>query len=166
LNWTQPTNIGSGDRYYVLRSTSRDGFWGTLGVNYTQLAVLPFDVLLYQDIGNATPGTEFYYMIVPVNLSTSERGVSSYSIGIWTAGYLDQYDTFGIPLKLGADHTTDWYCDNIPSTVGINYYDVASQRWSWHSTRMPAGAFDPVLEITVGYQISTSSATRFIFIGI
>jgi parallel beta-helix repeat protein len=165
LNWTQPTNMGSGDQYYVLRSTSRDGFWGTEGMNYTQLAVLPFDILSYQDIGNATASTEYYYMIVPVNLSTGKRGVSSYSIGVWTAGYLDQYDTFGIPLKPSNYQTADWFCDNIPDTVGINYYIYSQQRWGWHSTRMPAGAYDPVLEMTEGYQISTSSATKFTFIG-
>jgi hypothetical protein len=165
LNWTKPTNIGSGDQYYVLRSTSRNGFWGTLGVNYTQLAVLPFNVLSYQDIGNATAGTEYYYMILPVNLSTSERGVSSYSIGVWTAGYLDQYDTFTLPLKLSSYKTADWYCDNIPDTVGINYYNVNTQRWNWHSTRMPVGAFDPILVMAEGYQISTSGSTKFTFIG-
>jgi parallel beta-helix repeat protein len=165
LNWTQPANMGSGDRYYVLRSTSRDGFWGTLGVNYTQLAVLPFDVLSYQDIGNATAGTEYYYMIVPVNLSTAERGLSSYSIGVWTASYLDQYDTFALPLKPSNYQTADWYCDKIPNTVGINYYIYSGQRWSWHSTRMPQGAYDPILEMTEGYQISTSVATKYTFIG-
>jgi hypothetical protein len=165
LNWSHPANIGSGDRYHVLRSTSRDGFWGTMGVNYTQLAALPFNVLSYQDIGNATPGTEYYYMIVPVNLSTSERGVSSYSIGVWTAGYLDQYDTSGIPLKLSSYKTADWYCDNSPDTMGINYYIYIEQRWGWHSTKMPTGAYDPILAMTEGYQISTSGPTKFTFIG-
>ena len=166
LNWTQPVNIGSGDKYYVLRSSSRDGFCGTLGVNYNQLVALPYDVLSYQDIVNATPGTEYYYMIVPVNLSTGERGVSTYSIGVWTEEYLQGYDTFGIPLKLDCNQTADWYCDNIPDTVGINYYIYTEQRWCWHSTRMPAEAYDPILEMTEGYQISTSSFTKFTFIGI
>jgi hypothetical protein len=166
LNWTQPANIGSGDQYRVLRSTSRDGFWGTEGINYTQLAVLPFNVLSYQDIGNATLGTEYYYMIVPINLSTSERGVSSYSIGVLTAGYLDQYDTFALPLKLSNYQTTDWYCDKIPDTIGINYYIYNEQRWGWHSTRMPMGAFDPILVMTKGYQISTTGPTKFTFIGV
>jgi parallel beta-helix repeat protein len=166
LNWTQPANMGSGDRYYVLRSTSRDGFWDMAGVNYTQLSALPFDVLSYQDIGNATAGTEYYYMIVPVNLSTGEIGASSYSIGVWTAGYLDQYDTFALPLRLGSNQTADWFCDNIPDTVGINYYIYSQQRWCWHSTRMPAGAFDPTLIMTAGYQICTSNDTKFTFIGV
>ncbi|UCE38523.1 MAG: PKD domain-containing protein, partial [Thermoplasmata archaeon] len=160
LNWTQPVGINPGDRYLVLRSTSRDGFWYTLDLSYTQLAILPFDVLSYQDIGNATIGTEYYYMIVPFNLSTGERGVSTYTIGVWTEEYLSQYDTFGIPLKLSSNQTADWYCDNIPDTVGINYYIYSQQRWSWHSTRMPEGAYDPILVMTEGYQISTSSTTK------
>jgi hypothetical protein len=165
LNWTQPANMGSEDRYYVLRSTSRDGFWGTVGMNYTQLAVLPFDAFSYQDISNATAGTEYYYMVVPVNLSTGKRGVSSYSIGVWTASYLDQYDTFALPLRLSSNQTADWYCDKIPYAVGINYFIQSEQRWSWHSTRMPEGAYDPMLVMVEGYQISTSNATKFTFIG-
>ncbi|MEE9152440.1 MAG: hypothetical protein V3U20_11510, partial [Thermoplasmata archaeon] len=61
--------------------------------------------------------------------------------------------------------TADWYCDNIPDTVGINYFIYYQQRWGWHSTRMPAGAYDPILEMTEGYQISTSGPTKFTFIG-
>jgi hypothetical protein len=104
-------------------------------------------------------------MVVPFNAS-GVRGASTYSIGVWTEEYLSQYDTFGIPLKLGNYQTADWYCDNIPDTVGINYYIYSEQRWGWHSTRMPAGAFDPVLEMTKGYQISTSGPTKFTFIGV
>jgi len=105
-------------------------------------------------------------MVVPFISGTGERGVSSYTLGVWTASYLDQYDTFGIPLKPSSNQTADWYCDNIPDTVGINYYVNSPQRWSWHSTRMPPGAYDPLLEMTEGYQISTLSATKFTFIGV
>jgi hypothetical protein len=101
---------------------------------------------------------------VPFN-SSGIRGSSTYSIGIWTEEYLNQYDTIGIPLKLSVYHTADWYRDNIPNTVGINYYIHSEQRWSWHSTRMPEGAYEVMLEITEGYQISTSGPTKFTFIG-
>jgi hypothetical protein len=104
-------------------------------------------------------------MVVPFN-NGGVRGSSTYSIGIWTEEYLVQYDTVGIPLKLKGDQTTDWYCSNINHTVGINYFNISEQRWCWHSTRMPAGAYDPFIEMTNGYQISTSNATKFIFIGI
>jgi hypothetical protein len=104
-------------------------------------------------------------MVVPFN-AIGIRGASTYSIGIWTEEYLQGYDTFGIPLKLDSNQTADWYCDNIPDTVGINYYIHSEQWWSWHSTRMPAGAYDPILEMTEGYQISTSNFTKFTFIGV
>jgi hypothetical protein len=103
-------------------------------------------------------------MVVPFN-ATGVRGSSTYSIGVWTEEYLAQYDTIGIPLKLTLDETADWYCDNIQNTVGINYHIHNEHRWCWHSTRMPAGAFDPILVMTEGYQISNTGPTKFTFIG-
>ncbi|UCE74351.1 MAG: hypothetical protein JSV56_01235, partial [Methanomassiliicoccales archaeon] len=162
LNWPQPSSMDIDDQYHVLRSFTRDGFWKG---NYVQLATLPFDMTSYTDNGNATAGTQYYYMIVPVN-ETGVEGASTYSLGVWTASYSEQYDTIGLPLKIGSNDTADWYSDNIPNTVGINYYIVNNQRWGWHSVRMSEGAFDPILEMTYGYQISTSSGTKFTFIGV
>jgi outer membrane protein assembly factor BamB len=162
LTWDQPSIIGINDQYHILRSAERDGFWNG---NYLKIATLPFDILSYTDFGNATAGTQYYYMIVPVN-ETNVKGTSTYSVGVWTEEYLSQYDTFGIPLKLESYQTADWFCDNIPDTVGINYFNNSQERWSWHSTRMSEGAFDPLMEMVYGYQISTSSATKFSFIGI
>jgi hypothetical protein len=162
LNWTQPSSIGINDQYFVLRSTIRDGSWNG---NYLKIATLNFNILSYNDIGNATSGTQYYYMIVPVN-ETGVEGASTYSVGVWTEEYLSGYDTIGIPLKLESYHTADWYCDNIPDTVGINYFNDLQERWSWHSKRMPEGAFNPILEMVYGYQISTCGASKFTFIGI
>jgi hypothetical protein len=166
LNWTQPANLGSGDRYLILRSNSRDGFWGIFDVDYERINILPFDVLSYQDIGVATAGTQYYYMIMPVNLSNGQIGVSTYSIGVWTVSYYSQYDTIALPLKPSDYRTADWFCDNIDNTVGINYFNISAKRWEWHSTRMPEGAFDKLIELCFGYQISTTSATRFSYVGI
>jgi len=118
----------------------------------------------YIDPGVASSLGQYYYMVVPVN-ETGFIGASTYSIGIWTEEYLSGYDTFGIPLKQSFIETADWYCDKIPDSVGINYYIRNEQRWGWHSTRMPAGAYDPILEMTEGYQISTWGITKFTFIG-
>jgi hypothetical protein len=104
-------------------------------------------------------------MVVPYN-SSGLRGASSYSIGIWTEEYIAGYDTFGIPLKLSVDHSADWYCDNIQDSVGINYFIISQQRWGWHSTLMPEGAFDPMIVMGEGYQVSSSNTTKFIFVGI
>jgi WD40 repeat protein len=167
LTWEEPSIMTDG-WYEVCFSNTRDGFFGTLNVSY----FLVCNPIIY---GNNTTthlnalvnksGARLYYMVVPYNAS-GIRGSSTYSIGIWTEGYLAQYDTFGIPLKLSFNNSVDWFCDEIPNTVGINYYNITEQRWCWHSTRMPEEAYDPFIEMTQGYQISTSSATKFMFIGI
>jgi len=168
LTWQEPGGMGPVDWYEVYYSYTRDGFFGSFGFDY----FLADGPIFYGSntgthIGaNAyNPGARLYYMVAPFN-SFGVRGAGTYSIGIWTEEYLSQYDTFGIPLKLSGNQTADWYCDNIPDTVGMNYYIVNEQRWGWHSERMPAGAYDPVIVMTEGYQISTSIATKFIFIGV
>ncbi|UCG68202.1 MAG: right-handed parallel beta-helix repeat-containing protein, partial [Thermoplasmata archaeon] len=166
LDWSLPPTMDFGVQYNVLRSTKRDGFWDLSGTNYELLATLPFDTLSYEDIGVATAGTEYYYMIIPDKISTGERGASTYSIGVWTMGYDAQYDTIGLPLTLAKNETADYYCDQMDNVIGINYFVYLEQRWGWHSTRMPQGAYDPMLEMTEGYQISTSNATKFTFIGV
>jgi hypothetical protein len=45
LNWTQPKSMNQGDRYYVFRSTSRDGFWGIFGEDYKHIAILNYSKL-------------------------------------------------------------------------------------------------------------------------
>jgi len=162
LNWDQPSTMDGDDSYKVYRSTTRNGFdEGT--------AVL-LDTLIYGDETYVDPGAasspgQYYYMIVPVN-ETGVIGASTYSIGVWTEEYLSGYDTLGIPLRQSFIETADWYCDNIPDTVGINYYIYSEQRWCWHSTRMSEGAFDPILLMAEGYQLSTSNLTKFTFIGV
>jgi len=157
-----------GDGWYgVYYSNKRDGFFGTFNVSY--FLVCPSVIFGNNTVTHINAlanksGARLYYMVVPFN-AIGIRGASTYSIGIWTEEYLQGYDTFGLPLKLETNQTADWYCDNIPDTVGINYYIYSQQRWAWHSTRMPAGAYDPILEMTEGYQISTSNTTKFTFIG-
>ncbi|UCC41248.1 MAG: hypothetical protein JSV96_07440 [Candidatus Aminicenantes bacterium] len=64
------------------------------------------------------------------------------------------------------DWGSSWRYIILVGTVGINYYIYSEQRWCWHSKRMPAGAYDPTLVMTEGYQISTLNATKFTFIGV
>jgi hypothetical protein len=160
LTWDQPNDL-SVVNYNVYRSTTRDGFDDGSAI---LMATLPRGAETYIDFGAAASEGKYYYMVVPLN-STNAEGASAYSIGVWTEEYLAQYDTIGIPLVLDTFERADWYCDQINNVVGINYYMNSVVGWSWHSTRMPAGAFDPILVMTEGYQISTIGATRFIFIG-
>jgi hypothetical protein len=166
LNWTRPARMSEGiDEYNVYYSHTRDGFWGTLGVNYTLLTTKPVGSEIANHAFSPSPGIQFYYMVVPI-LSTGLIGTSSYSIGVWIADYDQGYDTIGLPLKLANDRTADWYCYQIPNTLGINYYNIVEQRWMWHKTIMPAGAYDIDVVMAEGYQISTTSATKYSFIGI
>lgn len=107
LSWAQPAGMTPEHRYHVLRATERDGFWGGQDMDYNLLATLDFDILTYQDNGIATFDSEYYYMIVPVNMSSGECETSTYSIGVWTAGYDAGYDTMGLPLELEVAHSVD-----------------------------------------------------------
>jgi parallel beta-helix repeat protein len=167
LSWEEPGSMNFGNRYEVYCSSSRDGFYGGLNSDYFPVCSPIYfgnNTAIHMNALANNPGTQLYYMVVPFNASDI-RGSSTYSIGIWTEEYLKGYDTFGLPLKLDCNPTADCFCDRIPNTVGINYYDKSSQRWSWHSKRMPEGAYDPVLEMSEGYQISTFDVTKITFIG-
>jgi hypothetical protein len=161
LSWDQPMTIDGDDNYIIYRSTTRDGFnKGTAA----KIGTSSYGNEIWIDANAATSPGEYYYMIVPIN-ETGVEGSSTYSIGIWIEEYLSEYDTLGIPLKLTSNQTADWYCDTIPDTIGINYYIHSQQRWGWHSTKMSEGAYDPVLKMTEGYQISTLKTTKHIFVG-
>ena len=167
LSWQEPASMGPGDWYEVYYSNSRDGFFKTFGLDH-DLACPAIgygaNTTTITDLGASDPGARLYFMVVPFN-SLGIRGAGTYSIGVWTEEYLAGYNTIGIPLKMSMDNAADWYCDNVPDTEGINYYIYNEQRWSWHSTRMPADAYDPILVMAEGYQISTSAATKYTFIG-
>jgi parallel beta-helix repeat protein len=168
LTWQEPASMGFGDWYEVYYSNTRDGFFGTLGIDYDLACpAVSFgtNTTTILGLGANDPGARIYLLIVPFN-SFGIKGASTYSIGVWTKEYLTGYDTIGIPLKLSTSYTANWYCDNIPDTVGINYFIYSGQRWGWHSTRMPGGAYDPILYMIEGYQISTSSTTKYTFIGV
>ncbi|UCE73951.1 MAG: lamin tail domain-containing protein [Methanomassiliicoccales archaeon] len=168
LTWQEPGSMDIGDRYIVYYSHTRDGFFGTFDVDYfLACPIVPFgtNTATHANAQANNPMVQLYYMVVPFNVS-GIRGASTYSIGIITQGYLSQYDTFGIPLKISNYQRASWYCDNIHDIVGINYFIYSDQRWGWHTTRMPEGAYDPVLVMTEGYQLSTSQNTKFTFIGV
>ncbi|UCE39437.1 MAG: hypothetical protein JSW00_09505, partial [Thermoplasmata archaeon] len=168
VSWQEPSSMGTGDWYEVYWSNNPDGFFGTFNKDYFSVCgPINFGInnTVHSGASANTPGTRLYYMVVPFNAS-GVKGASTYSIGIWTEGYSTGYDTFGIPLKMKNNYTADQYCDSISDTEGINYFDNIKQRWYWHSTVMPFGAFDPTLVMAEGYQISTTDFTRYTFIGI
>jgi hypothetical protein len=155
------------DHYIIYRSTFREGI--------SNLALLPLWETAYGEPLDTTyidyntayfDGAQFYYCVVAVSNPGLHFGFNStYSVGLYIADYLGEYDTLGLPLKLDGTNTVDWYCDEIPGTVGMNYYIPGEQRWGWHATRMPEGAFDTDIVLGDGYQISTNASTKKIFIG-
>jgi hypothetical protein len=168
LNWQEELGIGPSGWYEVYYSYSRDGFFGLLGSDYFYAsAAVGFGTTTTTHVGAMAndPGTRLYYMVVPFN-GSNIRGSSTYTVGVWTEEYLAEYDTVGIPLKLYNTNSADWYCDNIPDSVGINYYISSENRWGWHSNRMPEGAYDTDIVMSHGYQISTNAVTGYTFIGI
>jgi hypothetical protein len=168
LFWQEEPGIGPSGWYDVYYSHTRDGFFGLEGSDYFYAsAPLTFGTTSTTHVGADAdvPGTRLYYMVVPFD-GNGLRGSSTYTVGVWTEEYLAEYDTMGIPLKLDNIKSADWYCENIPDSVGINYYIRNETRWGWHSTRMPEGAFDTDIVITEGYQISTNAVTGYTFIGI
>jgi hypothetical protein len=168
LSWLKAPSLGPSGWYNIYYSNRRDGFFGAYGGDFfLACSYIDSNSTLATHVGAFAhdPGTRLYYMVVPFNES-GVRGSSSYSLGIWTEEYRNQYDTIGVPLKLDASYNTDYYCDNIPDSVGINYYIRNESRWGWHSTRMPVGVYDPDIIMAEGYQISTSAATKYTYIGV
>jgi hypothetical protein len=167
IKWYEPMCMAPGDWYEVYFSYERDGFFGTINNDYFPVSP-PINygnnITNHNGIQADNPGMRIYYLVVPYK-SGGIRGSSSYSIGIWTEDYLAQYDTIGLPLKLKAEHSADWYCDHINNSVGINYLNQGQQRWEWHSTIMPSGAFDPMVEMTKGYQLSTGDDSYYTYVG-
>jgi hypothetical protein len=166
LNWGQPQSMDPADRFYVLRSETRDGFWGSEDIDFQKIADLPYSTNSYLEYAIALKDTQYYYMVIPVKSTTSEWGSGSYSIGIFTKGFDDGYDTISIPLKLDNDHSADWYCEEILYSVGINYFEPSEKRWIWHKGIMPQGVYDVEMVMAFGYQISTNYATRYSFVGV
>jgi hypothetical protein len=161
LKWDRPTSMDIDDNYLIYRASKRTGFHdGTA----TLVATVSYGLEFWNDDWAAQNATQLYYMIIPEN-ELGERGTTTYSIGVWTEEFTGVYDTFGMALSTSMTLTLDWYCDGISGSVGMNYFQESEQRWGWHSTVMPQGAFDTVVSMGEGYQISISAPTKFTFIG-
>jgi hypothetical protein len=155
------------DHYIVYRSATREGIsnlgllplWETTFGNPMDTTYIDYNAAYFG-------GTQFYYCIVAVSDPGLHFGFNStYSAGLWVADYLGEYDTLGLPLRLDGKNSVDWYCDEIPDTVGINHYLKGEKRWVWHATRMPQDVYDTDIVMGDGYQISTSASTKYIFLG-
>jgi WD40 repeat protein len=158
LAWS---SLGPGIVYYVYYSNIRHGFFtGAYGI--LNLGS-PLFGTTYIDSGTAGVTGEHYYMIVPVNLTTSETGSSTYSIGIISMEF-NGNEMIGLPLKpQWGDKSADWYVERIFNSLGIVYLDGGI--WKAHFKEFPEGVYDTILERGRGYEVTTFATSRFSFIG-
>jgi hypothetical protein len=145
--------------YHIYRSNKRDGLFAQ--------SLQPIGMVLgpttdFTDFGLAVPGQQFYYWIIPLT-SGGERGSGTYSIGVWIGDYRTGSDTLAITLKLSSTLGIDGICDTSGDIVGLSY--MTSGVWKFHAKEMPAGVYDIVMVQSNGYQLSTTAAIYYIFVG-
>jgi hypothetical protein len=156
LTW-QP--LPGASEYEIYRSMTRDGlFAGTLQPIGRVLAPMND----FTDFGLAVPNRQFYYWIIPLT-SGGERGSGTYSIGLMTRSYSQGSETFALPLKLNLTIWVDELCNIEGEIVGMSY--ITSGIWEFHAREMAAGIYDALIEQSMGYQISTSGAIYYLFVG-
>jgi hypothetical protein len=160
LSWN-PVSDPSFDRYIIYRSETR---FGLNDLSLSQIAST--SATAYSDSVDIFGTSELYYMVAAVTSNDIIGYNSTYSLGIVFSEFEIGYESFGLPLEPLLVNTVDWYCDDIPNAVGMNYHIDSESRWSWHATRMPQGAYDPIIEMAKGYQLSTEDATKYTFVGI
>lgn len=156
LDWLGIENISG---YNILRSDKRNGLHN---MSLQPVAEVNSSVTSWRDSNILGKGDEYYYTVIPVNTSGG-LGSSTYSVGVFAKNYSNGSDTFSIPLKFQTNHSIDWYCDVTPNVVGMAY--MVFEVWKFHAPLMPEGIYDVIVHQGEGYQISTSNATRFIFLG-
>jgi hypothetical protein len=140
------------DKYYLLRSDKRDGFF-TGDFSTTEVWAPP-----YQDPGATSIAGELYYLIVPFSYFYG-NGSTTYSIGLITEEF-NGNEMFGLPLKpIWGDMSTDWYVDQIPNALGIVYLD--SGIWKAHFKEFPEGVYDTTVEYGRGYELSVFATSLF-----
>ena len=156
LDWL---GIGNISGYNIYRSDKRNGLHN---MSLQPVARVNSSVTSWRDVNTLGKEGEYYYMVIPINTSGG-LGSSTYSIGVFARNYSNGSDTFSIPLKFQTNHSVDWYCDVTPNVMGMAY--MVFEMWKFHAPLMPEGVYDIVVQQGEGYQISTSNATRFVFIG-
>jgi uncharacterized protein YegL len=160
LSWNPVSDLAL-DRYLIYRAETRDG------LNLLSLQVLDSTTgSIYSDVVEIYDGVQYYYCVAAVVAGDIIAYNTTYSLGMYFSEYDEGYGSFGLPLEPFIAGTVDSLCNEITNTTGINYYIRNEQRWGWHSERMPAGAYDPTLGMSEGYQLSTSDETEHVFIGI
>jgi hypothetical protein len=166
LSWAE---VAGADHYIIYRTTIRDGLNSRLLAFAGETISFGPNAWMDPDPMTNIGGNQFYYAVGAVNSSSSHTSFNTtYAIGVWMGDYSPGYHAIGLPLRtFDSDiKTIDDYCDDIPNSVGINYYIEGEQRWGWHRYNMPMNVYDEVMGYTNGYQLSVNAATSFYFVGI
>ena len=165
LGWDQ---VPGADHYVIYRATTRLGLNNRLLSPAGETAAFGPNAWTDLDPQTNVGGNEFYYAVGAVN-SSSEHVCfnTTYVIGMWIANFPAGYSAMGLPVRTfdSGTKTIDQYVDDIPNTVGINYFIYGEQRWAWHRFNMPMGVYDEVIGYSNGYQLSTSAPSSYYFMG-
>jgi hypothetical protein len=156
LTW-QP--LPSASEYEIYRSMNRDGLFDE---SLQPISRVFAPINDFTDFGLAVANRQYYYWVIPLTLG-GEKGSGTYSIGLLIKSYSQGSDTFALPLKLNLTIGIDELCDMVSEIVGMSY--IVSSVWKFHAKEMPAGIYDILIEQSSGYQISTTGATYFLFVG-
>ncbi|UCE37779.1 MAG: hypothetical protein JSW00_00600 [Thermoplasmata archaeon] len=160
LTWDH-VNTSDLDRYLIYKTSSRLGL--------RDLSLFEYDFTTFNTWIDPTPiseGEKWFYAISAQNASSTVGYNTTYSIGVTLISWNKGYDSFGLPNKPFSINSIDWYCDEISDNLGMNYFINSEQRWNWHKTIMPKGAYDTDVVMSEGYQISTTDNTKYSFVGI
>jgi len=105
-----------------------------------------------------------YYMVVPVNPMTNEKGGSTYSIGVVRVALPGQA-AIGLPLLPLSNGPVSWYTARILEALGLLWFDAAAGVWVPHFRDMPPGVYDAPVVQARAYQVSTRLPTTYVFVG-
>jgi hypothetical protein len=154
LTWQSVPGAGW---YLVYKSEIRNGLH-----DLSLMPIANITETYWTDVGALVGRDEYYYTVIPAD-SAGQLGSSTYSVGVFTIAYQGGSDTFALPLKSMSSHTLDWYCENVQDVDGMAY--ITSEVWKFHAKEMPMGRYDPIVQISQGYQISSSLSSQFVFVG-
>jgi hypothetical protein len=143
LSWTEIV----GAEYYLIFRT-RDRSFSTLGE--------PVHVSLsgssaWIDPWALTSDGEYYYMLVPMDLS-GELGSSSYSVAISIRTINPGISTYALSLEVEGKVTISSLCLMGPNVEGVAYFFKGM--WKFHSSQMASEVYDIEVRQDDGYQVS------------
>jgi hypothetical protein len=156
LSWDP---VQGADYYLIYRANSRNSLKITEPIH-----VARHPTVGWIDSGILLLDGEYYYILVPMDVM-GEIGSSSYSTGVFRRTFTWGISTFALTLEVEEEMTLSSLCAQIPSVVGMTY--LTTGVWKFHAREMPIGVYDPIVQMSHGYQISSSGplSSTYTFVG-